>query len=127
MAALLTSVLDNTDKVAVYIRECRDCGISLLPPDINQSEADFTVAPDGIRFGLAAVKNIGRGFVRTVERERVENGPFQSLENLCDRLCGTDLNKRALENLIKCGALDGFGLYRSQLLSIYERVLDGGG
>ncbi len=124
MAALLTSVLDNTDKVAVYIRECRDCGISLLPPDINQSEADFTVAPDGIRFGLAAVKNIGRGFVRTVERERVENGPFQSLENLCDRLCGTDLNKRALENLIKCGALDGFGLYRSQLLSIYERVLD---
>ncbi len=124
MAALLTSVQDNSDKVAAYIAECRDCAIALLPPDINDSRDSFTVTPEGIRFGLSAVKNIGRGFVRTVMREREEHGPFRSLEDLCTRLCGTDLNKRALENLIKCGALDGFGLYRSQLLAIYEKVLD---
>ncbi len=124
MAALLTSVFDNTDKVVSYIAECRECGIALLPPDINESSADFTVVPEGIRFGLAAVKNIGRGFVRTVERERAENGPFRGLGDLCERLCGTELNKRALENLIKCGALDSFGLRRSQLLAVYEGALD---
>ncbi len=124
MAALMTSVLDSAAKISEYIAECKSMGISVLPPDINESEDQFTVVEEGIRFGLAAVKNIGRGFIRLVVRERQSGGRFQSLEDLCQRLYGSDLNKRALENLIKCGALDGFGLYRSQLLAIYETVMD---
>ncbi len=124
MAALMTSVLDNTVKISEYIAECKNIGIAVLPPDINESEDNFTVVEGGIRFGLAAVKNIGRGFIRMVVRERKTGGPFRDLEDLCTRLYGSDLNKRALENLIKCGALDGFGLYRSQMLAIYETVMD---
>lgn len=124
LAALMTSVLDSAVKVSGYIAECKNLGISVLPPDINESEDHFTVVENGIRFGLAAVKNIGRGFIRTVVKERQQGGNFQSLEDLCTRLSGTDLNKRAMENLIKCGALDCFGLYRSQLLAIYETVMD---
>ncbi|MCI8526254.1 MAG: DNA polymerase III subunit alpha [Oscillospiraceae bacterium] len=124
MAALMTSVLDSAAKISEYIAECRSIGIAVLPPDINESNDYFTVVEGGIRFGLAAVKNIGRGFIRLVVRERGEHGPFQGLEDLCTRLYGSDLNKRALENLIKCGALDGFGLYRSQLLAVYELVMD---
>ena len=124
MAALMTSVLDSATKISEYIAECRQLGIAVLPPDINESEDHFTVVEGGIRFGLAAVKNIGRGFIRLVVAERTENGPFRDLEDLCSRLYGSDLNKRALENLIKCGALDGFGLRRSQLLAIFEQVSD---
>ena len=124
MAALLTSVLDNSDKVAGYIGECRDCGIALLPPDINESNDNFTVVPGGIRFGLAAIKNIGRGFIQKVMNEREQGGKFTSLEDFASRMYGTDLNKRALENLIKAGACDGFGLNRAQMLRIYELVLD---
>ena len=79
MAALLTSVLDNSDKVAEYIAECRDCGIELLPPDVNRSSDGFTVEDGGIRFGLVAIKNIGRGFIQAVMRERETGGPFTSL------------------------------------------------
>ena len=79
MAALLTSVLDNSDKVAGYINECRDCGIALLPPDINRSLDRFTVEEGGIRFGLVAIKNIGRGFIQAVMKEREESGTFASL------------------------------------------------
>lgn len=124
MAALLTSVLDNSVKVAEYMAECREIGIAVLPPDINESNDNFTVVPEGIRFGLAAVKNIGKGFIQRVMAEREEHGPFRSLEDFCTRMLGTDLNKRALENLIKCGAMDCFGLRRSQMLQIYELVLD---
>ncbi len=124
MAALMTSVLDSAAKISEYIAECRQLGIAVLPPDINESNDNFTVVDEGIRFGLAAVKNIGRGFIRLVVREREAGGPFRDLEDLCDRLYGSDLNKRALENLIKCGALDGFGLRRSQLLAVYDTVLD---
>ena len=123
MAALLTSVLDNSDKVAGYIAECRDCGIALLPPDINHSYDGFTVEEGGIRFGLAAVKNIGRGFIQSVVRERKE-GPFTSLRDFCTRMAGGDLNKRAMENLIRSGAFDSLGARRSQLCKIYETVMD---
>ena len=126
MAALLTSVLDNSDKVAGYIGECRDCGIALLPPDVNRSSDRFTVEPGGIRFGLVAIKNIGRGFIQSVVRERERGGSFTSLQDFCDRMydCG-DMNKRAVENLIRSGAFDSMGARRSQLLAVYEKVLDG--
>ncbi|MCI2058549.1 MAG: DNA polymerase III subunit alpha [Oscillibacter sp.] len=123
MAALLTSVLDNSEKIAGYISECRDCGIQLLPPDINHSFDFFTVEDGGIRFGLAAVKNIGRGFIQAVVRQR-EEGPFTSLNDFCQRMLGSDMNKRALENLIRSGAFDSLGAKRSQLIQIYEQVMD---
>ena len=124
MAALMTSVLDSSVKISGYIAECRDMGIALLPPDINRSEDKFTVEPGGIRFGLAAVKNIGKGLIQNMVAERTENGPYPSFEVLCQRLSDTELNKRAMENLIKCGAMDGFGLHRSQLLAVYETLMD---
>ena len=125
MAALLTSVLDNSDKVAEYIAECRECGIALLPPDVNRSYDGFTVEEGGIRFGLVAIKNIGRGFIQALVRERDKSGPFASFQDFCERMfdCG-DMNKRALENLIRAGAFDTMGAYRSQLIQIYEKVLD---
>ncbi len=124
MAALMTSVLDSSVKISEYIAECRAMGIAVLPPDLNESNDNFTVVPDGIRFGLAAVKNIGRGFIQKVCANRAQEGPFTGLENFCQRMYGTDLNKRALENLIKCGACDCFGLKRAQMLQIYEVVMD---
>ena len=124
MAALMTSVLDSSTKISEYIAECKAMGIAVLPPDINESNDHFTVVPGGIRFGLAAIKNIGRGFIQKVMADRAQDGPYTGLENFCQRMYGTDLNKRALENLIKCGACDCFGLYRSQLLQIYEAVMD---
>jgi len=123
MAALLTSVLDNSDKIAGYINECKDCGIALLPPDINASADRFTVEEGGIRFGLVAIKNIGRGFIQSVMRER-ENGPFASLHDFCTRMMGSDMNKRAVENLIRAGAFDTTGARRSQLIRVYESVMD---
>ena len=126
MAALLTSVLDNSDKVAEYIAECKDCGIALLPPDVNRSYDRFTVEEGGIRFGLVAVKNIGRGFIQAVVRQRQQDGPFASFQDFCQRMFDcTDMNKRAVENLIRCGAFDSLGARRSQLVAVYERVLDG--
>ena len=123
MAALLTSVLDNSDKVAGYINECKECGIALLPPDINRSEDCFTVEDGGIRFGLVAIKNIGRGFIQAVMRER-ENGVFTSLHDFCSRMVGSDMNKRAVENLIRAGAFDSTGARRSQLIKVFESVMD---
>jgi DNA polymerase-3 subunit alpha len=124
MAALLTSVLDNSVKVSEYISACKDMGIAVLPPDINESRDCFTVVDGGIRFGLVAVKAVGKGVILRLLDERAENGPFQSIEDFCQRMSGADLNKRALENLIKCGALDCFGYHRSQLLQVYELVMD---
>lgn len=126
MAALLTSVLDDTDKVSQYILECREMGIKLLTPDVNESEADFTVSGANIRFGLAAVKNVGRAFVLALMKSRATEGKFKSFDDFCARLSGFDLNKRVLENLIKCGAFDSFGHKRAQLLRVYEQVLDAG-
>ena len=124
MAALMTSVLDSSVKISEYIAECKSIGIAVLPPDLNESYDHFSVSEKGIRFGLAAVKNIGRGFIQRVVQERTENGLFSDLEDFCARMYGADLNKRALENLIKCGACDCFGLHRSQMLQIYDTVLD---
>ena len=125
MAALLTSVLDNTAKVAEYIAECRAMGIALLPPDVNASEADFTVAGDDIRFGLVAIKGIGRGFIRELSAERAENGPFVSLQDFCRRMVRRDLNRRAVESLIRAGAFDSLGARRKALLFALDSVIDG--
>ena len=124
MAALLTSVLDNTTKTAGYIADCREMGITLLHPDINTSEDTFTVEPDGIRFGLGAVKNIGRGLIRQMVAERERNGSFKTPEDFIERMIDSDLNKRAVENLIKCGAMDGLGLNRAQMLYAYDILMD---
>ena len=124
MAALITSVLDNTAKISEYIADCRENGIQLLPPDINLSGDGFTISGGDIRFGLAAVKNIGRGFIRGVISERESCGPFTSLYDFCSRMYGTELNKRAVECLIKAGAFDGLGARRSQLLAVYSSIMD---
>lgn len=124
MAALLTSVLDNSTKVAGYIAECKDRGIGLLPPDVNESEADFTVSGENIRFGLVAIKNIGRGFINELVENRRENGPFRSLEEFCRRLYGKELNRRAVESLIRSGAFDSLGARRKQLLSVVDQVIE---
>ena len=124
MAALLTSVLDNSDKVSGYIGECRECGIALLPPDINRSADRFTVEEGGIRFGLVAIKNIGRGFIQAVMRDRETGGDFTSLYDFCSRMNGSEMNKRAVENLIRSGAFDSMGARRSQLIKVYESVMD---
>ncbi|MGI5977906.1 MAG: DNA polymerase III subunit alpha [Oscillospiraceae bacterium] len=125
MAALLTSVLDNTPKVAEYIAECKDCGIRLLPPDVNRSEADFTVEDGGIRFGLVAIKNIGRGFINSVIESRERDGNFRSLDDFCRRVAGKDFNRRAVENLIRAGAFDSLGAKRRQLMQVLPMVVDG--
>jgi len=124
MAALLTSVLYWSEKVSGYIGECRDMGITLLPPDVNRSRDVFTVEEEGIRFGLVAIKNIGRGFIQGVVREREANGPFTGFQDFCERMYGADANKRAVENLIRAGAFDSFGVYRSRLVAVSEKLLD---
>ena len=124
MAALITSVLDNTAKISEYIADCRENGISLLPPDINRSGDGFTIEGGNIRFGLAAVKNIGRNFIRAVIAERKQYGNFTSLYDFCSRMYGSELNKRAIECLIKAGAFDGLGAKRSQLLEVYTAIMD---
>ena len=121
MIAPTTSAGDSASETNVA--ECKELGIALLPPDVNESDDQFTVTDQGIRFGLGAVKSIGMGFVRQLMEERERGGPFTSLEDFCQRLYDTDLNKRTVENLIKCGAMDCFGAYRSQLLRIYEVVM----
>ena len=124
MAALLTSVLDSAEKVSEYINECRDMGIALLPPDVNRSRDSFTVEPEGIRFGLVAIKNIGRGFIQAVVRERERGGDFTGFQDFCERMYDSDINKRAVENLIRAGAFDGFGARRSQLIAVHDKLLD---
>ena len=124
MAALLTSVLGSQDKVAEYIAECRDNGIALLPPDINESGTAFTVSGPNIRFGLAALKGVGEGFTGAVLAEREKNGPFASFQEFCSRLYDRDLNKRVLDSLIRSGCFDSLGCRRSQLIKVYEQVVD---
>ncbi|MGI5892510.1 MAG: DNA polymerase III subunit alpha [Bacillota bacterium] len=121
MASMLTSVMDTADKVPEYIEECRRMEIAVLPPDINESNVKFTVNEGKIRFALSAVKNVGRDAVKRIVEEREANGPFTSLTDLCYR---TSLNRKMLESLIKCGALDSFGFYRSQLLQIADKALE---
>ena len=124
MAALMTSVLGTSTKVAGYIAECKEMGIETLPPDINRSDDHFTVEGKNIRFGLGAVKNVGRGLIRTIAANRRENGDFASLEDFLARMEQRDLTKRTVEHLIKCGAMDCFGHHRSELLAVYEEMMD---
>ena len=125
MAALLTSVLDSSEKVAEYIAECRECGIELLPPDVNESQADFTVSDGGIRFGLVALKGVGRNVINGLLEERSKGGPFTDFMDFCDRVFDRDLNRRVLESLIKSGSFDRMGCRRSQLMEVFGQVLDG--
>jgi len=124
MAALMTSVLDSATKISGYIAECKELGIPVLPPDINHSDDPFTVEGDSIRFGLGAVKNVGHGLIRSMVAKRAEGGSFRSLEDFIQRMGENELNKRAVENFIKCGAMDCFGHHRSELLAVYESMMD---
>ena len=123
MAALMTSVLDSATKISTYIAECKELQIPVLPPDINHSEDHFSVEGNSIRFGLGAVKNVGHGLIRSIVKKRAE-GPFLSLEDFVQRMDEGELNKRAVENFIKCGAMDCFGYHRSQLLAVYDQIMD---
>ncbi|MGQ9756850.1 MAG: DNA polymerase III subunit alpha [Actinomycetota bacterium] len=124
MAALLSSVAGNKDKVQVFVNECRKMGIRVLPPDINESNKDFTPVEEGIRFGLAAVRNLGEAPAERIIAERSRGGPFRSLMDFCLRIGQGVVNKRALESLIKSGAFDYLGYTRNHLLKTYERVAD---
>ena len=123
MAALMTSVLDSSTKISGYIAECKEMGIPVLPPDVNKSIDNFAVEGNAIRFGLGAVKNVGRGLIRSMAQKRTEGGPFRSLEDFIQRM-GDEINKRAVENFIKSGAMDCFGNHRSELLSVFESMMD---
>lgn len=123
MAALLTSVLDNINKVAGYIEECANQGINVLPPSINESNEWFTVSGDSIRFGLLAVKSLGKAPIRDIMKER-QKGDFKSLYDFCQRIYGKDISKRAIENLVKCGAFDGLGANRKQMLMSFDTILE---
>lgn len=122
-AALLTSVLGNQTKIAEYIAECASRGIRVLPPSINESRMLFSVSGKHIRFGLLALKNVGRQFLEQILRER-QNGPFASFEDFIDRMPAGDLNKRMVESLLRAGAFDGLGLHRSQMLAVSDRMID---
>ena len=124
MAALLSSVLGQTGKVAEYIEECGRLGISVLPPHVNYSDMGFTVVGKSIRFGLLAVKNLGRNVIARMVEERRGGEEFTSFYNFCKRMAGRDLDRRAIESLVKCGALDGLGNNRREMLLAVERVLD---
>ena len=124
MAALLTSVLDSSDKISEYIQAAREMGISVLPPDVNESYDGFSVSGRDIRFGLAAVKGVGRSFMKQLVEEREAGGLFTSFQDFCERMYDRELNRRALESLIKAGAFDSMGYRRSQLIKIVNAVVD---
>jgi len=126
MAALLTSEIDTIDGVVKFINECRSHSIEVLPPDVNESSTVFTAVDGRIRFGLAAVKNVGEAAVDLIIKEREENGQFLSLFDFLQRVDLTKVNKRVLESLIRCGALDFTGTYRSRLMAVLEEALDYG-
>ncbi|MCC8139062.1 MAG: DNA polymerase III subunit alpha [Lachnospiraceae bacterium] len=124
MAALLTSVIDNSTKVSEYIASCRQMGIRILPPDINESIGVFSVSNGAIRYGLTAIKSVGKPVIAEIIREREEHGLYQDLEDFIERTAGKELNKRAIENFIKAGAFDSFPLNRRQMVSVYEQIMD---
>ncbi|MBE7044052.1 MAG: DNA polymerase III subunit alpha [Ruminococcaceae bacterium] len=124
MAALISNAGDM-DKMNQYIMNCKEMGIDRLPPDVNQSEDLFTVENGAIRFGMASVKNVGVGFIQSVVREREANGKFLNFADFITRMTGKDMNKRAVESLICCGAFDSMGVRRSQLMNVFEALIDG--
>lgn len=124
MAALMTSCIENPSKVSEYILNCRQMGIKILPPDINRSVGNFSVEPEGIRYGMSAVKGIGKPVMEAIEMERNRGGEFISLKDFCQRLSGKEVNKRTIENFIKAGAFDRLGGTRKQFMMIYIQILD---
>lgn len=124
MAALMTSVIDNPGKVAEYIYTCRQMGIQILPPDINVGEGRFSVDGGNIRYGLSAIKSIGRPVIEAIVAEREERGPFKHLKDFIERLSGKEVNKRTIESFIKAGALDSLHGTRKQFMMIYVKILD---
>ncbi|HOJ80696.1 MAG TPA: OB-fold nucleic acid binding domain-containing protein, partial [Clostridiales bacterium] len=124
MAATLNSFVGNSDKISYYVQECRQEGIEVLPPDVNESDVRFTVANGKIRFGMAAVKNVGESAVRELIDERDKRGLFKNFYDFCERIGERDFNKRCVESLIKCGAFDSFGVYRSKMMAVYEKLLE---
>lgn len=125
IAAMLNSVMGNNEKVAYYIRFANERGIEILPPDINESYTKFTVQGEQIRFGIAAIKNVGVNVIENIVKARKEKGKFKDLLDFCNKVDIGVINKRAVESLIKAGALDCFGVYRSRLLAVHEKVMDG--
>ena len=123
-AALLTSEMGNTDKMVGYFTECRELGIPILPPDVNESSKNFTVVDNGIRFGLAAIKNVGGGAVDAILAARTQDGSFSSFSDFCGRIDLQKVNKRVLEGLIKVGAFDSMGPFRSQLMAVLDQALE---
>ena len=126
MAALMSSVMGDTNSVSLYIAECKRLGIEILPPDINESFKKFTVVGDKIRFGLLAVKNVGEGFIEATVKAR-KDSPFDSLTDFCEKIekvDGSVMNKRAVESLIKCGAMDELEGNRAQYLAVFEQTID---
>ena len=124
MAALLTSVIDNSGKVAEYIYSCRQMGIQILPPDINKSVGTFSVENDNIRFGLTAIKSVGRPVIQAIIEERKERGEFKHLKDFIERMGGREVNKRTIENFIKAGVFDSLGGTRKQFMMIYIQIMD---
>ena len=124
MAALMTSVKDNTKKLATYIDACRKGNIKLLPPDVNKGEGDFSVSDNAVRYGLSAIKSIGIGVVNSILRERAENGLFKDLKDFIERMTGKDVNKKSVENFIRAGAFDGFNVKRSQMMAVYSGLME---
>ncbi len=124
MAALMTSVIDNPSKVAEYNMTCRQMGIEILPPDINLGESGFSVDGNKIRYGLSAIKSIGRPVIAAIVEEREKNGRYTSLKNFVERLSGKEVNKRTVESFIKSGAMDSLGGNRRQFMSIYIQLMD---
>ncbi len=123
-AALITSVMGNSKKVAEYIQHCKSKGIEVLPPDVNESSVSFTVKENKIRFGLAAVKNVGINAVLSIIKARQEKGRFDGLYDFLQKMDYSIINKRTVESLIKCGAFDSFGVYRSRMLAVYEKLIE---
>ena len=126
MAALLTSEMGDTDKIVKYIDECRAMGITVSPPDVNVSAVQFSVAGDTIRFGLAAIKNVGEAAMESILKTRAEAGPFASLDDFCARVDLRLVNRRVIESLVKAGAFDSLGLTRAHLLAHADAALEGG-
>ena len=126
MAALMSSEMGDTDKVIKNLAECREQGVAVLPPDVNEGGARFTVAGDRIRFGLSAVKNVGERAVETIQETRDRTGPFESLFDFCRRVDLKAVNRRVLESLVKCGAFDSTGVYRARLMTALDDALKAG-
>ena len=125
MAAMLTSVMDMTGKIAEYVYSCRSMGIQILPPDINEGESGFSAGENSIRYGLTAIKNVGKAVIDNIVAEREKHGKYKDLEDFITRTAGFGVNKRAIENFIKAGAFDSLGATRKQMMMVYVQIMDG--